>query len=196
MAKLPPVTCRATALAWGNSAFADTLGAPLVHEPEQIPRHPTHLDLFGALGNAIPPMMAVNVLERLVARIAHTAVHLHGSVRRLTTQPIGPIVAHGYPITLGKCPVLVHGPCCFVNEGAEHFTLRMKFYQRKLNGLIGSQRLAEWLTVLGILNRLVDAVLRRPQAGRRLTNSVLVEELLNHPQPPGSLHQRWRCWAP
>src|SRR3546814_17445480 len=48
--------------------------------PEQIGRDLPHLDLFGALGDAIPPVVPINMLERLVARIADAAMDLHRAI--------------------------------------------------------------------------------------------------------------------
>jgi hypothetical protein len=53
-----------------------------------------HLDLFRALGDAVAAVVAIDVLERLVARVAHAAMHLHRPVGGVAAQPVGPVVAH------------------------------------------------------------------------------------------------------
>ena len=50
--------------------------------------------------------------------------------------------------------------------------------------LVGGQRLAERLALLGVLDRLVDAELRRAEARRGLADAVLVEEVLHDLQAP------------
>jgi hypothetical protein len=46
------------------------------------------LYFFRAFRDAVAPMMAVDVLKRLVARIADAAVNLHGEVSGLADQPV------------------------------------------------------------------------------------------------------------
>src|SRR5437764_13586780 len=72
----------------------DPLGCLLLHEAEQVAGDQTHLDLLGALGDPIPPVVAVDVLERLVARVSEAAVDLHLPVGSLAAQPVRPVVAH------------------------------------------------------------------------------------------------------
>src|ERR1700730_18305563 len=51
---------------------------PRPHIAEQESRDFALLDFLAAFGDAVPAVVAVDVLERLVARIAHAAMHLHG----------------------------------------------------------------------------------------------------------------------
>ena len=44
------------------------------------------LDLLAPLGDAIPAVVAVDVLEGLVAGVADAAVHLHRAVGRLAAE--------------------------------------------------------------------------------------------------------------
>src|SRR5262245_26201217 len=74
--------------------FLDTLRRALLHEAEQVARDAAHLDLLGALGDAIAPVMPVDVLERPVARVAEPPVHLHRAVGRVAAESIRPVVAH------------------------------------------------------------------------------------------------------
>src|SRR5687767_13417835 len=48
---------------WGSQSFGGhSLGGLLLHEPEQVARHPPHLDLLAALGDPVAPMVTVDVL--------------------------------------------------------------------------------------------------------------------------------------
>src|SRR5262245_57813229 len=83
---------RPLAAAWGKRcrvAGDPPLGCALAaHVAEQVARHLAHLDLLGAFGDAVAAVVAVDVLERLVARVADAAVHLHRAVGRLADQAI------------------------------------------------------------------------------------------------------------
>src|SRR5205085_915694 len=56
-----------------RSSALDALRRLLAHEPEEVARDASHLDLLGALGDAVPPVMAVDVLEGKVAGVAEAA---------------------------------------------------------------------------------------------------------------------------
>src|SRR4029077_4143247 len=77
-----------------KSIILDALRRPLLHKTEHVTGDAAHLDFLGTLGNAVAAVVPRDMCERLVARIAHSAVHLHGPVRRLAAQAIGPVVAH------------------------------------------------------------------------------------------------------
>src|SRR5207248_873681 len=62
---------------------------------EHLLRDAAHLDLLGAFGDAVAAVVAVDVLERHVARVADAAVHLHGAVCGVADEAVGAIVAHG-----------------------------------------------------------------------------------------------------
>src|SRR6185369_7741119 len=70
------------------------LGAP---EAEQGAGDAADLDLLAALGDAVAAVMAVDVLERRVARIADAAMDLDRPVRRLADQPVGAVIRHRHP---------------------------------------------------------------------------------------------------
>src|ERR1043165_6559278 len=76
------------------------LGRLLLHEAEQVARDSAHLDLLAAFGDAVAAVVAGDVLERHVPRVAETAVHLHGAVGCLATQPVGPVVTHRHLVGL------------------------------------------------------------------------------------------------
>src|ERR1700739_3187759 len=84
---------------------------------EQEGRHLGHLKFFRTLGDAISAVVAIDVLKRLVPRIADAAVHLHGPVGGLAAQPVSPVVAHGdlvRDLALNLLVVeAVHLPCGF-----------------------------------------------------------------------------------
>src|SRR3546814_18821618 len=60
---------------------------------EQIGRHLAHLNLFRALCDAVAAMVAIDVLDRLVPRIADPAMDLHPAVGGLADEAVRPIVA-------------------------------------------------------------------------------------------------------
>jgi len=151
---------------------------------EHVARHPPHLDFLGALGDAVPAVVTVDVLEGLVPRVAQATVHLHGAVGGVTAQPVGHEVAHGDLVGLGQRPVLIHAPRRLVDERPEHLALRLQLDQRELDRLVARERLAERRSGLGVLHRAVDAELRGAQAGGSLADAVLVEEMLDHRQAP------------
>src|SRR6478672_6240980 len=157
----------------------DALEGVGLDEAEQVARHPPHLDLLGPLGDAVPAVVPVDVLERLVPRVAEPAVYLHGPVGGLAAQPVGHVVAHGHLVRLGQRPVGVHTPGRLVDEGTEHLALRLQLDQRELDGLVGRERLAERLAGPGVRHGAVDAELGGAQAGGGLADPVLVEEVLD-----------------
>ena len=59
-------------------------GRLLAHEAEEVAGDTAHLDLLGAFGDPVAAVVAVDVLERLVAGVAEAAVDLHRPVGRLT----------------------------------------------------------------------------------------------------------------
>src|SRR5689334_24277277 len=160
----------------------DALEGVGLDEAEQVAGHPPHLDLLGALGDAVAPVVPVDVLERLVPRVAQPAVHLHGAVRGVAAQPVGHVVAHGDLVRLGERPGGVHAPGRLVDQRAQHLRLGLQLDQRELDGLVARQRLAERLAGLRVLDRAVDAELGGAQAGGGLPDAVLVEEVLHEEQ--------------
>src|SRR5216683_5456087 len=67
---------------------------PRPHIAEQKSRHFPLLDFLAAFGDAVAAVVTVDVFERLVARIAHAAVHLHGAVGSLAAETVGPEITH------------------------------------------------------------------------------------------------------
>ena len=109
--------------------------------------HFADLNFFRAFGNAVSAMVAINMLKRHMARITDAAMHLNGAVGRLADQPIGPVIAHGDFI--GQIyrhfgfAHLIHLRRRFIDQIADHLAFRVQFGERKLDRLIGRQRLAE-----------------------------------------------------
>src|SRR5258708_17693687 len=66
----------------------------LAAELEQTLGHSADLDLFGALGDPVATVVAVDVLERLVAAVAEAARDLHPTIGRVAHPPGGAIVGH------------------------------------------------------------------------------------------------------
>ena len=60
---------------------------PRAHIAEQKSRDLQLLDFLAAFGDAVAAVVAVDVLERLVARTAHAAMHLQGAVGGLGVNP-------------------------------------------------------------------------------------------------------------
>src|ERR1700683_3690389 len=69
-----------------NRSASSLVGFFAMRKAEHDLRNAAHLDLFGSLGDAVAPMMAKNMFERLVPRVAAGSVHLHRAIRRIA-QP-------------------------------------------------------------------------------------------------------------
>src|SRR3979490_3649959 len=67
---------------------------PRSHIAEQESGDLALLDFLAAFGDAVAAVMPVDVFERLVTRIAHAAMYLHGAVGGLAAQPVRPVIAH------------------------------------------------------------------------------------------------------
>src|SRR5258708_17637495 len=67
-------------------------------EAEQRTGDAADLDLFRTLGDAVTSVMAIDVLERRVARIADAAMDLHGAVGGVAHQAVGAVGPHRHPL--------------------------------------------------------------------------------------------------
>src|SRR6202045_3470154 len=67
---------------------------PRAHIAEQESGDLALLDFLAAFGDAVAAVMPVDVLERLVTRVAHAAMHLHGAVGGFAAQTVGPEITH------------------------------------------------------------------------------------------------------
>src|SRR3569833_486082 len=68
--------------------------AVLADEAEHVAGDVADLDLITALGDAVAAVVAVDVLELLVPRIAPAAMHLHRPVGGVADQLVALVVAH------------------------------------------------------------------------------------------------------
>src|SRR5690348_8680395 len=64
----------------------------LAAHAEEVARDAADLDFLRTLGDAVAAMVAIDVLEWLVARIAQAAMDLDRKVCRLAGKPIAPVV--------------------------------------------------------------------------------------------------------
>src|SRR6185437_5421837 len=64
------------------------------HIAEQPAGNFPHLDFLAAFGDAIAAMMAIDMFERFVARIADAAMDLHRAVGSFAAQAVCPVIAH------------------------------------------------------------------------------------------------------
>src|SRR5438034_4696758 len=145
-------------------------------EPEHDLRDAANLNLLRPFRDPVSPVVAVDVLEGHVARVADAAVHLDRLVRRVTHQPVRAIVAHRHLVADLHVVLEVQLPGRLADELPHHLTLGVEFYQRPLDGLAARQRLSKRYPLPRVLHRLVDAVLGGTHAGRSLTDAVLVSE--------------------
>src|SRR5476651_1440838 len=91
--------------AWGIIASFSCLGRRCVSflgllcapEAEQGAGDAADLDLLGAFGDAVTPVMAIDVLERRMARIADAAMDLDGAVGGIADEAVGAVVRHRHP---------------------------------------------------------------------------------------------------
>src|SRR5215211_7113621 len=149
-----------------------------LHEAEKVPRHVADLDLLGALRDPVAAVVAVDVLERLVAGVADAAVDLHRAVGGLAHQPVGAEVAHRHPVADARHTAsgIVHLAGGLADEGPQQLDVGGQLDQRPLDRLALGQRLAERHALARVLDALAHAVVRRSHAGRGLADPVLVDE--------------------
>src|SRR6476661_4305409 len=86
---------------------AEPFGAPharlvpsrlLTTEPEELLADLAHLDLFGALGDPVPTVVAVDVLEGHVAAVPDATARLHCPVGGVAGEAVGAVVAHRHEV--------------------------------------------------------------------------------------------------
>lgn len=66
----------------------------LLHKTKHITGDSAHLNLIGALGNAIAAVVTVDMLKGFVAGIAQTTVGLHSLIGGITAQAVGGVITH------------------------------------------------------------------------------------------------------
>ncbi len=174
-------------------SLAHALGGPLAHEAEHVAGDAAHLDLLGALGDAVAAVVAVDVLERLVARVAEPAEApaSPGRPPRSTTGWPSSCTSTPCPTarTRRRCPSTTRS--CGSSARSISHCVCSSTSGNWIAWFVG-ERLAERLAHLGVLDRLVDAELRRAEARRRLADPVLVEEVLDDTAARGPHHRRSR----
>jgi hypothetical protein len=112
-------------------------------------------------------VVAEDVLERLVPRIADAAMDLHRAVRRFADQPVRPVIAHRdlvgeFALDLAVLHP-VHLPRGLADQQAQHLALGGKLHQRELDGLVAGEILAERLAFARVADRFLDAERGRAQ---------------------------------
>src|SRR5258708_34654945 len=147
-------------------------------EAEQMRRHFADLDLLRAFGDAITAVVAIDVLERLVAGITDATVHLDCQIRRLAAEPVAAVVRHRHPIGYLEAVLAVEVPGGLVDKVAHYLAFRMQLGKRPLDRLVRRQLLADHRTGAGVFDALVDAVLRDADARGALADTVLLDEIL------------------
>ncbi len=98
--------------------------------------HLAHLDFFTALGNAIPAVMAVNVLKRHVPGVPHPTAGLHCAVGGIASQAVGTVVTHCNEVRHFHVVLVVERPCRIAHHLAQHGGLGVQFNEWELNSLI------------------------------------------------------------
>src|SRR5438270_5987619 len=155
---------------------------PRAHIAEQESRHFAFLDLLTALGDAVAAMMPVDMLERLMARIAHSTMHLHGAIGGLTAQPVCPEVAHRHLVRQRmlhlRLSELIHFPRRLPDQQPQHLRLRGEFDQRPLDRLVLRQRMTERLALARVFDTLLNAINGGSKRTRGLSDPILMHKAL------------------
>src|SRR5215469_9533076 len=92
---LKRICFKLSGIACGGLARSSVSRAILADKAEHVARHVAHLDLFGAFRDAIAAVMAIDVFELLMTRVAHAAMSLHRLIGRVTGKPVAAVIAHG-----------------------------------------------------------------------------------------------------
>src|ERR1700716_1010935 len=135
---------------------------PGPHIAEQKSRHLALLDFLAALGDAVAAVMPVDVFERLVTRIAHAAMYLHGAVGGLAAQPVRPVIAHrdlvGERVLDLRLRELIHLPRGLADQQPQHLRLGRKLHQRPLDRLVLGQRPPKGFAFPSVFHAFLDTV--------------------------------------
>src|SRR3954454_128188 len=95
-------------------------------KPEQRPRDVADLDLLRALGDPVAAVVAVDVLEGLVAGVADAAVDLDRAVGGVADEPGGAVVAHRDAVARPRRAVLVHVGGRGAHQAAQQLALGLQ----------------------------------------------------------------------
>lgn len=147
---------------------------------KQIRSNLAHLDLLAALGDAVPTVVAPDVLKRIMSRIAVSAMDLDGLVGGLRAQSVGVVIAHAHFVADAVLDVLmghgVHFQRGFADQETQHFALGGEFDEGELDALVVAEGRAEGAACVGVGDGLLDAVYGGPERGGCLADAVLVHE--------------------
>src|ERR1700736_6119918 len=110
----------------GPTPRASWLAGSLFAEFEQSLRHPTDLDLLGALGDPIPAVVTVDVLERLVTAVTQAAEDLHGTIGGVADQSVRAIVGHRHLVGDLHVVVAVQVPGRVLHQQSHHLGLGLQ----------------------------------------------------------------------
>src|SRR5512135_37599 len=159
-----------------NELVARSLrAAVLADEAEHVAGDVANLDLLRTFRDAVAAVVTIDVLELLVARISPAAMHLHRPVGGVADEAVAAIVAHRDLV--GEIELnlrsrhAIHLPSRAIDQPARHLRIGLQFDQRPLDRLVARERLAERLPRVGVVDALVDAVLRRADARGRLADA-------------------------
>ena len=145
--------CVLNAVGFGTSALGPTGVA------EQLAGNLADLDLVGTLGDPVPPMVAVDVLERHRPVVALAATGLHRLVGRVAAEPVGAVVAHRDLVgDLHVVDTFVELPRGLVDQRPQHLGLGREVGERELDRLVRRQPLAERGALIGVVDGEIDAV--------------------------------------
>src|ERR1700681_1251823 len=110
----------ARSMARRGASALPPLMLPFPHIPKQKSRDLAFLDFLAAFGDAVAAVMPVDVFERLVARVAHAAMHLHGAVGGFAAKAVRPKIAHrdlvGERVLDLRLRQLIHFPRGFADQ--------------------------------------------------------------------------------
>ena len=153
-------------------------------EAKQIGGDLAHLDLLAALGYPVPPMVAPNMFEGIVSRVAIPAMDLYSAVCSLGAQSVGPVVAHGNLVADSPLDLVmrhrVHLQGSLANQLAQHLALCSKLHERELDTLVVAEGRAKRSAFVGVLDRLSDTVYGCAKRRCSLADAVLVDEGLGN----------------
>ena len=138
--------------------------------------------------------MSIDVLEGHVTAVAHSPAGLHGPIRRITGEPVRPVVAHRHLMGDLQMMLLIEPPSRLTDQLAQHRCLGVQLDQRELDALIHRHRLAPGDPLVGVAHRLINTELTGPERRRRLTDPVLMHEMLREIEPLADLAEH-RFWA-
>jgi len=159
---------------------------PFPHIAEQESRTFPLLDLLVPSGDAIAAVMPIDVFERLVARVAHPAMHLHGAIgasqhRRFAQN------CTSTPLSESLCST---ARCVSLSISTRSFEEQPPAFPPAVASSTSGHWIACFPPAAGrtaalarVLHAFLDAVHRGAQRTRRLPDAVFMHEALRQRQP-------------